>query len=129
MSNIIKLDSPTKERTILLRYCALALRALSEQKSMNDEVIKIYIFFGDVLHKINQNVEKTCAAWEKRDYWMKADKFRLEWEWANRNAAQIQGFVKEQQWEFLPNVISGLIPFLIHVKIPQKMIKEKPWIK
>ncbi len=36
------------------------------------------------LEEINSNIDKSVEAWEKRGYWVKADKFRLDWEWSGK---------------------------------------------
>jgi hypothetical protein len=33
------------------------------------------------LQEIQKSVNRTAAAWEKRDYWLKADAFRRQWCW------------------------------------------------
>ena len=34
------------------------------------------------LEEIAVSIDVSVQAWEKRDYWVKADRFRMEWEWA-----------------------------------------------
>lgn len=127
MSKIIQLDSPLCERTFLMRYGALAIRALGQQQVINEQAKTICIFFANVLARIDENVEKTCSAWEKRDYWMKADKFRLEWEWAKHYSTEVRTIINYDQWEKLPGIIEKLVPHFANTKIPQKMYLEKPW--
>ena len=35
-----------------------------------------------MLEAIDESIEQSVAAWEKRGYWLKADRFRQEWRWA-----------------------------------------------
>ena len=35
------------------------------------------------LEIIAGSIEQSVAAWEKRNYWVKADKYRLQWEWVD----------------------------------------------
>jgi hypothetical protein len=34
-----------------------------------------------LLERISATVERSASAWEKRGYWVKADRLRLEWAW------------------------------------------------
>ena len=38
---------------------------------------------------IADTIEDTCEPWEKRNYYLKADRFRLEWEWAGQAAERM----------------------------------------
>jgi hypothetical protein len=45
-----------------------------------------------LLERISATVERSTSAWEKRGYWVKADRLRLEWAWvseAHRKAEDI----------------------------------------
>ena len=42
-------------------------------------------FIAISLEKIFETVETSVVAWEKKGYWVKADRFRLEWEWSKNH--------------------------------------------
>ena len=39
------------------------------------------------LREISESVNHTAEAWEKRDYWLKADAFRRQWAWVEKSMA------------------------------------------
>ena len=84
MSRVINPNAPGKERNRLKRATALALRELMVESEPNEKTRDLVAFITLALEGISETVDVTTTAWEKRDYWIKADRFRLEWEWAGR---------------------------------------------
>jgi hypothetical protein len=59
---------------------AQALRAVAQRPDISDgETREVLAFLALSLSELNESVEETAAAWERREYWLKADRFRLEW--------------------------------------------------
>ena len=53
-----------------------------KQKEPDAHSYDLVAFIALALLEIDANIEKTVAPWEKRDYWVKADRFRMQWGWA-----------------------------------------------
>ena len=80
------------------------------------------------LEKINETIEAAMVAWEKRDYWVKADQFRQEWSWIEGSHARLKAAVLAQDWaQIAPEVISVGQRFS-KVKIAEKNRIGEPWI-
>jgi hypothetical protein len=48
--------------------------------------------------KFNHTVEVSVQAWEKRGYWVKADRFRMEWEWTETVGQSMQEALIREDW-------------------------------
>jgi len=84
MSRIINPESAGKQRTQLSKAIVLAVRELARQKDVSAETRDLASFIAMALQVIADGIEVSVTAWEKRDYWIKADKFRMEWMWAGQ---------------------------------------------
>src|SRR5947207_14918354 len=81
LSRVINPESAGKERPRLTKAIVLAVRELAKQKEVNDEARDLAAFIALALKTIAEGIDVSVVAWEKRDYWVKADKFRMEWMW------------------------------------------------
>jgi len=66
------------------------------------------------LNEISGNIDTSVEAWEKRGYWVKADRFRLEWEWSGKLGNELKTALTKEDW----GTIAGCA-----VKIGQKLNK------
>ncbi len=60
----------------------LAIRQLMKQSQPDDSTRDLAAYIGMALIEIGETIDISVQAWEKRGYWVKADRFRMEWEWA-----------------------------------------------
>ena len=127
MSRVISTRSIRRERELLLRGVAQAARAYDPQSQGTPEAWDQAAFIVLGLRKIHSGVERTVTPWEKRGYWMKADKFRLEWEWTERTAGALQLALGEANWERINELVGGLKAQLDGVKIPVRGRPKAPW--
>jgi signal transduction histidine kinase len=81
MSRVINIASPGSRRNAARRTIAEILRHLMFKRQLDDESRDMVAAVVFALRTIAETVEVTLEAWEKRDYFLKADRFRLEWEW------------------------------------------------
>ncbi|RJP49310.1 MAG: hypothetical protein C4586_07630, partial [Anaerolineaceae bacterium] len=81
MSRVINPDSVGKERTRLTKSIVLCIRELAKQAEVTSETKDQAAFIALALQAIADGIDVSVVAWEKRDYWVKADKFRMEWMW------------------------------------------------
>jgi hypothetical protein len=79
-----------------------------------------------LLREINEGVEQTVLAWEKRGYWMKAERFVRQWEWTAEFAANIEDVVRNAAWELLPELLADLFSRFADIEI--KSMTRKPII-
>ena len=90
MAKIYSPESAGKDRTRLSKTIVLALRELMKQTQPDTLTSDLTAYVVLALEEIAGNIDRSVEAWEKRGYWVKADKFRLEWEWAASSAAKMR---------------------------------------
>jgi hypothetical protein len=118
MSRITNVDgTPASQRNRLRRTIAEILRRLSAKKTVDGETKDMMAFIVIGLRLIDESIEKSCAAWEKRDYYLKADQFRREWTWLARTADRLEDLIITEEWSLLPTELGGLAARFSDVKI------------
>jgi hypothetical protein len=127
MSRIIATRRPGKIRNQHRRTIAEALRRLSQKPQVDDEAKDLAALIVFCLHGIADTVDQTVAAWEKRDYWMKAERFSREWQWLEPLADELSAVIYKGEWEQLPAVLVGLIPHFSDVRVRQMTRKPVIW--
>ncbi len=93
MSRLVKTDGVGKQRDRLMKSVAWTLRDLAAKPKLDEDARDMAAYMALALHEIYATIDVTCAAWEKRDYWLKADQFRREWEWTAATASKIEKVV------------------------------------
>ncbi|MGA9531981.1 MAG: hypothetical protein WBR18_04630 [Anaerolineales bacterium] len=61
---------------------ASVLRYAADNTPDEPEQQDLLAYVGLALKEIVESVGQSAEAWEKRGYWVKADRFREEWRWA-----------------------------------------------
>ncbi|MHB1318723.1 MAG: hypothetical protein ACYCYF_08920 [Anaerolineae bacterium] len=127
MARIINTANPGKLRSQARRTIAEMLRHLMAKGALDDEARDMLATIVYSLREIDATIEVTTDAWEKRDYYLKADKFRLEWEWAAPAADRLEAVVRLGKWDRLPQEIMGLAQRFADVKIVKFTRAEDAW--
>ena len=117
MSRVITTDSVGKERRQLRRTIAEALRHLASKQEFDQESRDLTALIVFSLRRLDEGIDRTATAWEKRDYYLKADRFRLEWEWVDEVAYSLETALLLGQWEKVPEILAGLFPKFTDVTI------------
>ena len=132
MSRVINPDSAGKQRTKMTRAVALAVRELSRTDPMKNsgqlnEARDLAAFIALALESVAETIEVSVAAWEKRNYWVKADKFRMEWHWASQLAGQMREAATKENWENVAQVAMQVALKLHKIKISERHRMGRPW--
>ena len=127
MSRVINTDGPGKRRNQNLRTGAELLRRLSTKPGIDAESKDMVALLVYCLQDIADGIDESARAWEKRDYWMKAEKFRERWGWSQTLADSLLHLVQEDDWQRLPELMVRLLPHFSSVKINKFMRKETLW--
>ncbi len=127
MSRVISTEAPGKIRNQHRRTIAEALRRLSQKPRFDDEAKDLAALIVFCLHGMADTVDQTIEAWEKRDYWMKAERFREEWRWLEPTADELSGVIHKRQWDQLPAILAQMMPHFADVKIKQMTRKPTLW--
>lgn len=128
MSRVINPNVPGKERNRLKRATALALREMMKTPQPNEATRDMAAFVALSLEAISQTVETTVLAWEKRDYWVKADRFRMEWSWSGLLGKQMRQAVLAEDWEQIAQVAIQVVQAVSDVKVSDRHRMGTPWV-
>ncbi len=127
MSRVINPDSTGKQRNQLMRTSAEILRHLSQKSDLDAEAKDMMAALVFCLRDIDEGIEQSADAWEKRDYWMKAEEFRQKWRWAGAMADALQAMIFAEDWAQLPGMMLKLLPYVADIKITKLTRKENAW--
>ena len=127
MSRVISTDGPGKTRNQLRRTIAEALRRLSQKPKLDDEAKDLAALIVFCMHGIADTVDQTTTAWEKRDYWMKAERFREKWRWVEPVADELSAVIYGSQWDQLPLALAQLMPHFGDIKIKKMTRQPRLW--
>ena len=127
MSRVINPDSVGKERTRLIKSIVLCIRELAKQAKVTPETKDQVSFIALALQSISDGVDVSVAAWEKRDYWVKADKFRMEWMWAGSMAEKMKTAVLSDDWVSIASFLPQIASRFNKVEVSDNHRLGKPW--
>jgi hypothetical protein len=128
MSRIINADSIGKQRTQLTRAIAVALRELSRQTTFGDDARDLAAFMVAALKIIDEGIDASVSAWEKRGYWVKADKFRMEWSWAGPMSDKMRAALMSGDGTSVATLSAQIAGRLGNVQVSEHHRLGKPWI-
>ena len=128
MSRIINPDSAGKERSHLSKTIVLAVREMVLQSEPGMESRDLAAFIILALERIAATIDVSVAAWEKRDYWVKADKFRMEWAWAGQLAKKMRAGLRKEDWGEIAVVAAQAAQKLNKVSVAPGNRLGKPWV-
>ena len=86
----INRDTTAKDRNQQIRNILLSIRELNQMNEVNVTTKDLIAYIASNLRGIYAGIDSSVQAWEKRGYWVKADKYRMEWMWTEGTADRIQ---------------------------------------
>jgi hypothetical protein len=127
VTRLVNAVNPSTERNQLRRTVAEALRHLMGKKKIDEESKDLVALIVYSLRSIAQGVDQSACAWEKRDYFVKADKFRMEWAWAEKSANRLEMILRGELWGELPLALAELAPRFSDITITKFVRTEALW--
>ncbi|MFP4323255.1 MAG: hypothetical protein ACLFTK_12445 [Anaerolineales bacterium] len=127
MSRVVNTNSPGKRRHYHMRSCAELLRHLSQKQDIDAEACDMLGALVFSLQAIDDTLQEAIDAWEKRDYWMKAEQFRQEWAWVSANMDHLVAILREEDWATIPTVLARLFPHFQEITINKNMRSPDLW--
>ena len=127
MSRVINTNAPSKIRSHCRRTIAEILRRLSRKRDVDGETKDMAAAIVYLLREIDRSVGQTVKAWEKRDYWMKAERFQRKWEWAREAAANFEDIIRNDAWDLLPELLASLSHQVADVDVKRMTRKASVW--
>ena len=127
MSRIIATQTPGKERQHLRRTIAEALRRLVEKPGLDGDARDLAALIVFCLRGIEDTVEQAAVAWEKRNYYLKADRFRSEWAWTGRTADRLAEALRGERWDEVPLLLAQLLPHFADIRVIRMTRSPSLW--
>ena len=128
LSRVINPDSAGKDRTRLTKAIVLAVRELAKQKEVNNEAKDLAAFISLALKTISEGIDASVEAWEKRDYWVKADKFRMEWMWSGLYADKMKVALFTDDWGTIAMLMPQIAMKFSKIVVSDNHRLGKPWV-
>ena len=127
MSRLINPDSAGKDRTRLSKAIVLCVRELAKQRDVTSEAKDLAAFIALALQTISEGIDASVAAWEKRDYWVKADRFRMDWMWTGQYAEKIKVAIFTDDWGTIAMTIPQIAQKLNKIVVSENHRLGTPW--
>ena len=127
MSRVINSESAGKDRTRLTKVVVIAIRELLRQKEPSDLSRDLIACVLMSLDGIYDTVDASVEAWEKRGYWLKADRFRMDWQWTKLLADQMRPLVMAENYGELIPLMVQVLQALDSVKVSENHRLGTPW--
>ena len=127
MSRLIKTESAGRDRTRLTKAIVLAVRELAKQQAVTNDAKDLAAFISLALRSIADGIDESVAAWEKRGYWVKADRFRMEWMWAGSLADKMKNSVLMEDWGSVAMLSAQIAQKFNKVVVSDSHRLGKPW--
>jgi hypothetical protein len=127
MSRVVNTDNPGKLRNQMMRTAAEILRHLSQKAALDDETKDMTAQLVYCLRGVEDGIEASAMAWEKRDYWIKAEQLRQRWTWAGNSSARLENLIRNEQWDALPAMMVSLFEYFADIKITKLTRNASAW--
>jgi hypothetical protein len=127
MGRVINIADPGKRRNHERRTIAEMLRRLMLKRTLDQEAKDMAATLVFCLREIASTVDVSVAAWEKRNYYVKADRFCREWEWVLPTAQRLQDLILQERWEQLPQGLAQLAPHFADIRITKMTRAPSAW--
>jgi hypothetical protein len=128
VSPVITVESAGKDRIRLTKSIVLALRTLMKQADLNDTTRDLAAFIALALGEVANTIDISVVAWEKRGYWVKAERFRMEWEWTRSIGMEMSKAVMAEDWGSVARLAALIGQRLTKIEVAEKNRLGTPWI-
>lgn len=121
-------ESGSTLRNRLCKSIILAIRRLMEQSKPNALSLDLAAFVVLALEKISESINLSATAWEKRDYWLKADQLRQEWLWADQACQKLEKALQARDWAQIAQEMVIVMTRLSKVQVSKNNRLGEPWL-
>jgi len=128
LGRLINPESAGKERTQLSKAIVLAVRELARQREITNETKDLTAFIALALKNIAEGIDVSVAAWEKRGYWVKADRFRMEWMWTGSIADKLKAALLGDDWGSVAMLSAQIAQKFSKIVVSENHRLGKPWV-
>lgn len=128
VSKIVNISTPAKTRAQLSKMTLLAIRELMKQTDLDENTKDLVAFIVLSLKAINETIDTSVVAWEKRGYWIKADRFRMDWSWTDSASEELKKALLSDDWELVAKLAVKIAGQFSNIKIPARGKNATPWV-
>ena len=104
------------------------MRELAKQNDITAETKDLAAFIALALRTIADGIDASVAAWEKRDYWVKADRFRMEWMWSGQYADKLKVALFTNDWSAIAMLMPQIAQKFGKIVVSENHRLGKPWV-
>jgi hypothetical protein len=105
----------------------LAMRELMRQAEPDAHSRDLAAYIALALLEVHKTIETSVVAWEKKGYWVKADRFRMEWAWSETLGNQMREAVRNDDWATIALTVARVGGKLNGVDVPIRHRLGTPW--
>ena len=127
MSRIVRIDGPGKTRNQLMRTAAEVIYRLGRKSEVDEDVQDMVASLVYCFRQIDATVEEATLAWERRNYWIKVERFKARWAWAGQAAERLDKIVQDNDWDVLPTTLVELMPHFEEIKVARLTRSPSVW--
>lgn len=128
MAFISTTETAGKERNKLCKEMVITIRELIKPGIQEEDMKDMAAFIAISLLRIHETIDLSVEAWEKRDYWIKAERFRQEWDWTKSAGLKIKQALINDDLPVLAMATADLAQRLSNIKVSEKHRMGMPWI-
>ena len=128
LGRVINFESSGKDRHRLIREIIVAIRELAKVEVLDDNTRDLVSLITLNLWEINKGIDSSVLAWEKRGYWVKADRFRMEWDWTKSIADRLSASLFTEDWVEVRNLTVYIAQKFSKITIPINHRIKAPWV-
>jgi len=128
LSRLINPDAAGKDRPRLSKAIVLSIRELAKQQTITNEAKDLAAFIALALQTISEGIDASVVAWEKRDYWVKADRFRMEWMWTGQYAEKMKAALLQEDWATIAMLMPQIAQKFSKIVVSDNHRLGKPWV-
>ena len=128
MGRYINNETGGKERNRLTKAIIISIRELMKQQQPDNTSRDLAAFIALALLNVHATIDESVAAWEKKDYWVKADRYRLDWEWTLSSGNKMKQAVLNEDWGTIALTAAQVAQKLNTIKVSDKHRLGTPWV-
>jgi hypothetical protein len=128
LGRVINPGTAGKDRLIMEKGIVVAIRELSQQSALDITTYDLVAYIAFSLVAIGETIDVSVAAWENRGYWLKADRYRMEWTWTSKMGAELSDALIVEEWGKVTTIIAQVTQKMSRVKVPHRNRIGTPWI-
>lgn len=126
MSRLIRAVPAARQRRDLLRAVAAAVGSACGIDE--DEHRDLVAFSALALERFLESVEATAEAWERRGYWVKADRLRNDWTWVGAVCGQLNDCLAREDWSAAAVALTEAVGHLGGTQARRGKPVGRPWL-